>query len=273
MAARAALALLLLGGCQRVLGLRPPAGAPPDASSCHPMGHDDDGDQLDDACDNCPGVANVDQADADGDGVGDACDPQPGKQDTRVEFVAFAGPADVAQWTPLAGAWSPVNDAYASTDEATDNCETHDLLHAWSAPLAVEIHVTVDDIAQSGIPARRLGIDLAQDATHEPTGDYQRCELVRTTSDVVDASWKVGIQDGDNNTTVDNSGLAPGARYSATFTIIGSELACSWSDDAGVLAVQHLPEATVPPADLHVGLITGLDTVHFDDVAVYQLGP
>ena len=36
--------------------------------------HDTDGDGIPDACDNCPFVANVDQADLDEDGVGDACD-------------------------------------------------------------------------------------------------------------------------------------------------------------------------------------------------------
>jgi hypothetical protein len=37
---------------------------------------DADGDGIPDASDNCPAVANPDQADGDFDGIGDACDPQ-----------------------------------------------------------------------------------------------------------------------------------------------------------------------------------------------------
>jgi len=46
-------------------------------SGCERVVSDGDGDGLLDYADNCPTVANADQADGDGDGAGDACDPAP----------------------------------------------------------------------------------------------------------------------------------------------------------------------------------------------------
>lgn len=50
-------------------------------------GTDADNDGVDDAIDNCPGVANADQVDTDGDGIGDACEPAP-PADTDEDGVA-----------------------------------------------------------------------------------------------------------------------------------------------------------------------------------------
>lgn len=59
-----------------------------DAKACVALGHDEDGDGVDDACDVCPATAD-DQRDTDGDGVGDACDPLPTASERIVFFDPF----------------------------------------------------------------------------------------------------------------------------------------------------------------------------------------
>lgn len=65
---KAALAALVLAGCNQVFGIKDTAPQP---------GADFDRDGIPDTEDNCPLAANPDQADVDHDGFGDACDPCP----------------------------------------------------------------------------------------------------------------------------------------------------------------------------------------------------
>lgn len=81
-----------------------------DAQPCTPVGHDEDSDGVDDACDVCPQLVD-DQSDSDGDGVGDACDLHMGTRQTRALFDAFA---------PQAPGWSTRAAAAAfGADDAT----------------------------------------------------------------------------------------------------------------------------------------------------------
>jgi hypothetical protein len=97
----AALAMLAAAGCGRFgfAGREAPADgaidgaidAAIDAKPCTPIGHDEDGDGHDDACDVCPERADPAQLDTDGDGIGDACDLSSAHQ-TRTLFDPFTGP-------------------------------------------------------------------------------------------------------------------------------------------------------------------------------------
>lgn len=62
------------------------------------VGHDEDGDGVDDACDVCPHLAD-NQSDADGDRVGDACDPEPANP--RQKIVFFDPFVSLAGWTAV----------------------------------------------------------------------------------------------------------------------------------------------------------------------------
>lgn len=77
--------------------------APDSGTPCAPVGHDEDGDSLDDACDVCPQIASGDQADADADGVGDACDLHDETNETRIELDPFL--VTGAQWFGFG--WTP----------------------------------------------------------------------------------------------------------------------------------------------------------------------
>lgn len=106
--------VVLLAGCDLVFELRAPADAPvADAAiDVQLAGHDEDGDEVDDAIDNCPAIGNPAQEDAgDGDGVGDACDPHPLIAGDRIRwFDSLEEFGD--HWTAVTGSqWEQRADA------------------------------------------------------------------------------------------------------------------------------------------------------------------
>jgi len=117
--------LASLGGCDLVFTVRTPSD---DAAG--PSGGDEDGDAIDNATDNCPGIANTDQADGDQDGVGDLCDLHPDvKGDRIIDRFFFDDPSDLdrltnVNWTAIPGALQASNGANLITRSLTDTSLT-----------------------------------------------------------------------------------------------------------------------------------------------------
>ena len=88
-------ALIVLAGCGRIgFGASPliSEDAPLDDAPSD-VGHDEDGDGVADADDNCPHIAGA-QTDTDGDGVGDLCDPNPTTGGDAIALFATMRPGD-----------------------------------------------------------------------------------------------------------------------------------------------------------------------------------
>lgn len=99
-----AAAILVIAGCGRIgfdaRSSLDDSGIADTNKICVAIGHDEDGDNVDDACDVCPHISGP-QTDSDGDGVGDACDPEPSL--ARQSIVLFDPFTSLANWTNMGG--------------------------------------------------------------------------------------------------------------------------------------------------------------------------
>ena len=82
----------------------------PDAKPCTPIGHNEDTDSIDDACDSCLSVANQ-GVDSDGDGIDDACDPElAGGKDAVLYATGFPSMSDFTTDYSASGvSWAAIN--------------------------------------------------------------------------------------------------------------------------------------------------------------------
>ncbi len=105
-----------------------------------PVGHDEDRDGVDDACDVCPHLSD-DQADGDGDRVGDACDPEPTVPRQRI--VMFDPFLSLARWSK-------------SSDESVDN-DAAVLLSSTGTKALFQPYIPQNDLFEIGADTAAIG--------------------------------------------------------------------------------------------------------------------
>jgi hypothetical protein len=157
-----------------------------DARPCVAIGHDEDQDSIDDACDVCPHVADPAQADTDGDGVGDACDPRPTMVDRFTMFDPMTEPR--TDWV-YGGAETFVGDAMHVAGIANSIGE-----HLTMGPTA-ELLELGGVLTAVGTTGRQLSLQLTP-ATG-PASNY--CELYESPALYLNYVWTA---DGMNRTHV-----------------------------------------------------------------------
>jgi hypothetical protein len=220
---------------------------PPDVPA---NGHDEDGDGIGDAEDNCPTVKGS-QADADQDGVGDLCDPNAGIANRIAAFYAF----DVMPpaWTAIAGGWNVANDAlvHKGTGSFSKFVAKNGLI--LTPPYVIEARFRFDTTPESGEFSISAGLDAAADGSF--------CTIIHHTIETEVHAYTPG-----------NAGVTrvmPPLDFTATFTarmiVDPTSATCIMSSDK-----QGDTAATADPTSLRTGPM-GLEGRYADTTTDYVI--
>jgi hypothetical protein len=224
--------LVLVVGCGRIdfAEIANGTGDAPAVRNCTPVGHDEDGDGIDDACDVCPHLADPQQADRDGDGVGDLCDPNP---DTPTESIAFFDP-----FTSPNPRWMLTTSNYVG-----DAISVQARGSQWDGVLiqatANDMYVFGGQVTGVGTQAvHQLALEVGPSTSAIP---HYFCELYGdATGELVQMSWTF------DDSTYMHGGMTPVPALGGDFSLLFSQQQGVLGCDGTVRGTAGLTGGTVP---------------------------
>ena len=248
-------ALALLAGCS----YEPVELTSPDAADCAGIGHDEDGDQLDDACDNCPTVASASVVDGDGDGIGDACDPDPSDGGDRLrDVITFAEPGASSRWQVLDAGWTWVTDELRFADGGPEFRVIRDSLPAFATPIVIDFRIVV-----TTAPTARAHFGLLANVNGPANGGIA-CAIVREASG--DSVVFVNVPGGSQSAMPLPAAIADGASYRLIYAYdpARQRASCTVADGPNVAVT-----ITVPPPVGPLGFEAMGITARVESASIY----
>jgi hypothetical protein len=249
--------LLALGACNKLLGLEPVA-ARSDADHCALHAgdaefHDEDGDGLDDLCDNCPDQANPNQADTDGDGVGDVCDPDPAAANSIARFISFVEPRIDESWR---GVWTVAPDEIDMFTNGVTGEKLELYLDALP-PRPFQADIVVRTGVASG-PTAKIALHGNGDTT---TGIGAGCVLL--------GGQFQAREDAGNSGNTSAALLVDNAQFRISMAFYNDRMFCAASSASGGGAQVMITFAMQPVHDGTLVLDATDADIHVDDVIIY----
>jgi hypothetical protein len=202
-----------------------------DLSGCQ-AGHDEDGDGVDDNCDNCPTVANAQQRDTDGDGLGDACEVQgnPGGLSALAVFDPFV--TNLGIYTSLNGTWTYGVDEVRGSHDTGGGEHLHPMTF-YLVNYAVETTFSLD--VANPTAENFSGVTFAWKGTAGAIYKGYACLYARDANTVqiwefLNGNWYLRAE-------TNLAGLGPVDQWRrVTAFVSGANIRCGYEDESGMTA-------------------------------------
>jgi len=237
-----------------------------DLSGCQ-AGHDEDGDTVDDNCDNCPSVSNYQQRDTDGDGLGDACEVpgNAGGLSALAVFDPFV--TDLGIYSSLNGTWSyGVDEVRGSYDLGGEHLHP---MSFYMVNYGVEATFSLDVAEQSG--ENYSGVIFAWKGTLGAIYKGYACLFARDANQIltlefISNTWNLRAQS-------NIAGTGPVDQWRRVYTFIsGATIRCGYEDETGMTAATTWTK-NLPDDDEFEGPSgprVYRETAHFHSFVLYQ---
>jgi hypothetical protein len=207
---------------------------------CAGSGGDTDGDGVCDDTDNCPTVANADQADTDGDGVGDACDLDPCGP-VVLDFDLNPAGEPVAEGTIVSEQWSDRGMHISCSNNRFDHPDACIILDS-SAPPADQTDMRTSDEGNMLVVARDVD-DPDGDGLVDAPGSEEEGGQIRINFDCPTQIDHVAVIDVD--TDEDGSAVMAVMDAGGGTTVVWIPVTASGIGQEVLINKQHVIELTV----------------------------